>query len=231
MITKLIKPCPFCGGKVEIQIRDAEGNLRDEEYEKDPWSGLIYSIGHYTGDNPNCPIATYKEDIVGVYLYESKNEAIEAWNRRIKLIENEKGESISEEKYKEALEMIGDCELDSESDGNPKLIKDFYHDEYKTLENLIKEYFKLVKIHNKLLKLWGMEYPKAYEFKELKPDMWVYDIETNFIYKIFNTHEEDGSVEIVVNDRDASHLRVVHLCVFKKNRFYPVIKAIDMGNY
>lgn len=38
MITKLIKPCPFCGGKVEIQIRDAEGNLRDEEYEKDPWS-------------------------------------------------------------------------------------------------------------------------------------------------------------------------------------------------
>lgn len=84
MITKLIKPCPFCGGKVEIQIRDAEGNLRDEEYEKDPWSGLTYSIGHYTGDNPNCPIATYKEDIVGVYLYESKNEAIEAWNRRIK---------------------------------------------------------------------------------------------------------------------------------------------------
>lgn len=84
MMTKLIKLCPFCGGKVEIQIRDAEGNLRDEEYEKDPWSGLTYSIGHYTGDNPNCPIATYKEDIVGVYLYESKNEAIEAWNRRIK---------------------------------------------------------------------------------------------------------------------------------------------------
>lgn len=230
-MAKLIKPCPFCGGKVKIQIRNAEGNLRDEEYEKDPWSGLTYSIGHYTGDNPNCPIATYKEDIIGVYLYESKNEAIEAWNRRIELTENEKGESISEEKYKEALEMIGDCELDSESDGNPKLIKDFYHDEYKTLENLIKEYFKLVKIHNKLLKLWGMEYPKAYEFKELKPNMWVYDIETNFIYKIFNTHEEDGSVEIVVNDRDASHLKVVHLCVFKKNRFYPVIKTIDMGNY
>ena len=82
MMTKLIKPCPFCGGKVEIQIRDAEGNLRDEEYEKDPWSGLMYSIGHYTGDNPNCPIATYKKEIVGVYLYESKNEVIEAWNRR-----------------------------------------------------------------------------------------------------------------------------------------------------
>ena len=231
MITKLIKSCPFCGGKVEIQIRDAEGNLRDEEYEKDPWSGLTYSIGHYTGDNPNCPIATYKKEIVGVYLYESKNEAIEAWNRRIELIENEKGESIGKEKYKEALEMIGDCEFDPELDGNPKLIKDFYHDEYKTLENLIKEYFKLVKIHNKLLKLWGMEYPKAYEFKELKPNMWVYDIETNFIYKIFDTHEEDGVVEIVVNDRDASHLKVVHLCVFKKNRFYPVIKAIGMENY
>ena len=162
----------------------------------------------------------------------------EFWDRSINLFMNvlksymdEEEKDVGKEKYKEALEMIGDCELDSESDGNPKLIKDFYHDEYKTLENLIKEYFKLVKIHNKLLKLWGMEYPKAYEFKELKPNMWVYDIETNFIYKIFNTHEEDGSVEIVVNDRDASHLKVVHLCFFKKNRFYPVIKAIDMGNY
>ena len=172
MITKSLKPCPFCGGKVEIQIRDAEGNLGDEEYEKDPWSGLTYSIGHYTGGNPNCPIATYKEDIVGVYLYESKNEAIETWNRRIKLIENEKGESISEEKYKEALEMIGDCELDLESDGNPKLIKDFYHDEYKTLENLIKEYFKLVKIHKKLIE----EYfnPQPYKFEELYKNMYVW---------------------------------------------------------
>lgn len=162
----------------------------------------------------------------------------EFWDRSINLFMNvlksymdEEEKDVGKEKYKEALEMIGDCELDLELDGNLKLIKDFYHDEYKTLENLIKEYFKLVKIHNKLLKLWGMEYPKAYEFKELKPNMWVYDIETNFIYKIFNTHKEDGSVEIVVNDRDASHLRVVHLCVFKKNRFYPVIKAIDMENY
>lgn len=127
--------------------------------------------------------------------------------------------------------MIGDCELDSESDGNPKLIKDFYHDEYKTLENLIKEYFKLVKIHNKLLKLWGMEYPKAYEFKELKPDMWIYDIETNFIYKIFNTHEEDGAIEVVVHDRNIGWLKVVYLCNFKKNRFYPITKAIEMENY
>lgn len=162
----------------------------------------------------------------------------EFWDRSINLFMNvlksymdEEEKDVGKEKYKEALEMIGDCELDLELDGNLKLIKDFYHDEYKTLENLIKEYFKLVKIHNKLLKLWGMEYPKAYEFKELKPNMWVYDIETNFIYKIFNTHKEDGTIEVVVHDRDASHLRVVHLCVFKKNRFYPVIKAIDMEIY
>lgn len=162
----------------------------------------------------------------------------EFWDRSINLFMNvlksymdEEEKDVSKEKYKEALEAIGYCELDLESDDHPKLIKDFYYDEYKTLENLIKEYFKLVKIHNKLLKLWGMEYPKAYEFEDLKPNMWVYDIETNFIYKIFNTHKEDGSVEIVVNDRDASHLKVVHLCVFKKNRFYPVIKAINMENY
>lgn len=232
-MAKLIKPCPFCGGKVEIQIRDAEGNLRDEEYEKDPWSGLTYSIGHYTGDNPNCPIATYKKEIVGVYLYESKNEVIEAWNRRIKLIENEKGESISEEKYKEALEMIGDCELDSESDGNPKLIKDFYHDEYKTLENLIKEYFKLVKIHNKLLKLWGMEYPKAYEFKELKPDMWVYDTKPSIEEFSF------FKIEKILSEKDCEYLYqdknkkvfidniTNHAREFEEGRYFPLTKAME----
>lgn len=33
---KELKPCPFCGGKAVIQIRDEEGNLHDEEYEKNP---------------------------------------------------------------------------------------------------------------------------------------------------------------------------------------------------
>ena len=120
MITKLLKPCPFCGGKAEIQIRDSECSLRDEEYEKNPYNGLMYSIGHRINDNLNCPIANYEQDMVGVYLFESKDEAIETWNKRIELIKNKKDEN--------------------------------------------------------------MEYLKAYEFKDLKPNMWVYDIETDFIY-------------------------------------------------
>lgn len=79
-----LKPCPFCGGKVVIQIRDDEGNLHDEEYEKNPWSGLSYTIGHFHEDNKECPIATYKEDCgqLGVWLYDTKESAIKEWNRR-----------------------------------------------------------------------------------------------------------------------------------------------------
>ena len=51
-MTKLIKPCPFCGGKVKIQIRDAEGDLRDEDqtdiYDE---NGHIYP---YICVCPNC---------------------------------------------------------------------------------------------------------------------------------------------------------------------------------
>lgn len=83
---KELKPCPFCGGKAVIQIRDDEGNLHDEEYEKEPWSGLSYTIGHYHEDNENCPIAGYEIDegqMGGVYLYDTRENAIEAWNRRV----------------------------------------------------------------------------------------------------------------------------------------------------
>ena len=81
-----LKPCPFCGGKAVIQIRDEEGNLHDKEYEKNPWSGLYYTIGHYHEDNKNCPIANYKFDNeqMGVYLFSTKEDAIKAWNRRVK---------------------------------------------------------------------------------------------------------------------------------------------------
>ena len=63
---------------------------------------------------------------------------------------------------------------------------------------------------------------KPYKFEDLKPNMWVWDIETNFIYQIFDTHEEDMSIEVVINDRDIQHLKVVTLCKFEENRFFPV---------
>jgi hypothetical protein len=81
---KKLKPCPFCGGMASISVSDDEGNQRSEDYENDPWSGLSFKITHGHESNKGCPIANFEEDggSVGVYLYDSRKEAIEAWNKR-----------------------------------------------------------------------------------------------------------------------------------------------------
>ena len=79
-----LKSCPFCGGKAKLLICDSEGNIHSKGYEQDPWSGLGYRIAHVHEENKGCPIAKFKEDNaeMGVYIYDSKEEAILAWNRR-----------------------------------------------------------------------------------------------------------------------------------------------------
>lgn len=79
------KPCPFCGGKVAVVICDDEGNLHDDDYLSNPYSGVGYQLRHTHELNPKCPIAKYEEDggIVGVWIYDTAEEAIEAWNRRV----------------------------------------------------------------------------------------------------------------------------------------------------
>ena len=78
-----LKPCPFCGGESNLTISDGEGNKRDAEYENDPWSGLSFRIQHTYEENIGCPIAKYEEDeAMGVYLYDSREEAIQTWNKR-----------------------------------------------------------------------------------------------------------------------------------------------------
>ena len=51
-----LKLCPFCGKEFHIFISDEEGNDRDMEYLKDPWSGLRFNVYHY---NYECPL--YRE--------------------------------------------------------------------------------------------------------------------------------------------------------------------------
>ena len=80
-----LKPCPFCGGKVSLVLCDDEGNLHDEAYREHPYSGLGFMLHHAHEENPECPIASYECDggILGrVYIYDTEEQATEAWNRR-----------------------------------------------------------------------------------------------------------------------------------------------------
>lgn len=72
-----LKPCSFCGCSAKIAQCDDEGNVRGEEYESNPWSGLGYRIVHESDD---CPIST-GEDGYNL-IYDSREEAENHWNRR-----------------------------------------------------------------------------------------------------------------------------------------------------
>lgn len=84
---KRLKPCPFCGKVPTIYVCDEEGNIKNDDYVNDTYSGLFYSICHEMDDskgNDNvCPIATFKGEILETQLYESIDELVERWNRRI----------------------------------------------------------------------------------------------------------------------------------------------------
>ncbi len=77
------------------------------------------------------------------------------------------------------------------------------------IEQLIKEHFEA----------------KAYKFEELKEGMWVWDKRLNFCHKIFMTHEEDHTIEIVIVDKQIPYSKVITLGIFEENRFFPVQMA------
>lgn len=72
-----LKPCPFCGGMTKVVQCDDEGNVRGEEYESNPWSGLGYRIVHESDD---CPIYTCEDGYN--LIYDSREEAENHWNTR-----------------------------------------------------------------------------------------------------------------------------------------------------
>lgn len=79
-----LKPCPFCGEAPSIFICDSEGNIHDEDYLTQPYSGLYFALRHeIKEEQPNeeiCPIATHPYEILGTQLYESIDELVERWN-------------------------------------------------------------------------------------------------------------------------------------------------------
>lgn len=78
--------CPFCGGEIRIVVCDDEGNLHEDDYEKDPWSGLGYQLAHDEADSIGiCPIAKFDgdESTLGRYTYDTRDEAAETWHKRV----------------------------------------------------------------------------------------------------------------------------------------------------
>lgn len=82
---KVLLPCPFCGSEIRIVVCDDEGNIHEDDYENDPWSGLGYRLYHDIADfkDVNCPIAGHEgSGEMGIWIYNTREDAIEAWNRR-----------------------------------------------------------------------------------------------------------------------------------------------------
>ncbi len=63
-----LKPCPFCGRYPKIEYGGHE---------------TLWQIFHpFESDEDECPIATYADESLGAWMYDTKEEAVDAWNRR-----------------------------------------------------------------------------------------------------------------------------------------------------
>ena len=66
-----LKPCPFCGAKIKIVTSS--------------YGGHGYRLYHDITDDPTeeCPIAGHEDEgEMGMWIYDTIEDAIEAWNRR-----------------------------------------------------------------------------------------------------------------------------------------------------
>ena len=77
-----MRPCPFCQGKAGLYVCDAEGNIHSDDYIDDPWSGLSFRIRHTEEDDKTgmCPITAAPGEGVGMWYYDTAEEAIQSWN-------------------------------------------------------------------------------------------------------------------------------------------------------
>ncbi|MCD8349588.1 MAG: hypothetical protein LUC93_03155 [Planctomycetaceae bacterium] len=78
-----LSTCPVCGKPLRLQVCDKSGNIRKPEYEDNPgYSGLGFQLIHEAKDSMECPIATHNGKSLGTFIFDSRDDAIEAWNRR-----------------------------------------------------------------------------------------------------------------------------------------------------
>lgn len=71
-----LKPCQFCGGEARLQFYEGEKDNEDDS----TWGNPGWIIYHEAEENPDCPISDYAG--IGTWIYETKEDAMEAWNRR-----------------------------------------------------------------------------------------------------------------------------------------------------
>lgn len=91
-----LKNCPFCGKQaVYIGACDDEGNYHGQigcEYESDPWSGLSYALMHKGWGE--CILCT-NDEVMGGVLFDTAEEAADAWNDEGDKDENQRNNAKS----------------------------------------------------------------------------------------------------------------------------------------
>lgn len=94
--------------------------------------------------------------------------------------------------------------------------QEFFHNWYQGIQ--------MYSVENAILqrKVNDYENPQLYKFEELKKGMWVWDDNSEWIFKIKSVNSE---IDIEFENGDLTFLRTV----FEEGRFYPVTKALCNG--
>jgi hypothetical protein len=81
-MSNTLKPCPFCGREVRLQLCDEEGNFHPDEYLDDPWSGISYVLIHGNTKGVQCMLDEFNDEPLCGWRFSKAEGAAEMWNRR-----------------------------------------------------------------------------------------------------------------------------------------------------